>query len=105
MIIVTAEYRKTKEEIDEMLKYMQDVDITPEVLLMIDFAYHNGDANYDGGLSFLDRLHHKLSMYFPIQWNVANLKAVVRNSNNPPGTFIGILNELLDDAKIACYGV
>ena len=105
MIIVTAEYRKTKEEIDEMLKDMQDIDITPEVLLMIDFAFHNGDKDYDHGLSFLDRLHHKLSMYFPIQWNVENLKTVVRNSNNPPGTFLDILNEILDDAKIACYGV
>ena len=105
MIIVAAEYRKTKEEIDVMLRDMQDIDITPEVLLMIDFAYHNGDNNYDNGLSFLDRLYRKLSFYFPIQWNVENLKTTIRNSNNPAGTFLDILNEILDDAKIACYGV
>lgn len=104
-MIVAPEYRKTKEEIDVMLGDMQDVDITPEFLLMVDFAYHNGDKNYDHGLSFLDRLHHKLSMYFPIQWNIPNLKKMVRESNNPSGTFLDILNEILDDAKIACYGV
>jgi len=105
MAVVAPEYRKTKEEIDDMLKNMQDVDITPEILLMIDFAYHNTDRNYDYGLSFLDRLHRKLSMYFPIQWNVPNLKKMIRESNNPCGTFIDILNEILTENMVACYGV
>jgi hypothetical protein len=105
MAIVSPEYRKTKEEITDMLNYMQDVDITPEVLLMIDFAYHNTDNNYDGGLSFLDRLHWKLSKYFPIQWNVANLKKTIRDSNNPAGMFVDILNEIITDDMVACYGV
>ena len=105
MIVVTAEYRKTKEEITEMLNQMQEIDITPEVLLMIDFAYHNGDNNYDSGLSFLDRLHRKLSIFFPIQWNVENLKTTVRNANDPAAMFLDILNEILTDEMIAVYGV
>jgi hypothetical protein len=88
-----------------MLKDMQDVDITPEVLLMIDFAYHNGDRNYDGGLSFLDRLYRKLSLYFQIQWNVSNLKDMIKSSNNPSSTFIDVLNEILTNEMIECYGV
>lgn len=104
-MIVAPEYRKTKEEIDDMLKNMQDADISPEILLMIDFAFHNTDSNYEHGLSFLDRLHWKLSKYFDIQWNVQNLKNSIRNSNNPSGTFVDILNELLTDSMIACYGV
>lgn len=105
MAIVSAEYRKTKEEIDDMLKNMQDIDITPEVLLMIDFAFHNTDRNYDHGLSFLDRLHRKLSIYYPIDWNVENMKLTIRNSNNPAGMYLDILNEILKDDMIACYGV
>jgi hypothetical protein len=104
-MIVASEYRKTRSEISDMLKEMQDCDITPEFLLMVDFAYHNTDSNYDDGLSFLDRLHWKLSMYFPIQWNVPNMKKMVRESNNPAGTFVDILNEILTDSMIACYGV
>ena len=105
MAIVSAEYRKTKEEIDDMLKNMQDIDITPEILLMIDFAFHNTDRNYDHGLSFLDRLHRKLSIYYPIDWNVENMKLTIRNSNNPAGMYLDILNEILKDDMIACYGV
>lgn len=106
MAIVAPEYRKTKEEIDSILNQYQDNDeISAELLLMIDFAYHNTDRNYDHGLSFLDRLHNKLSIYFPIQWNVQNLKLTIRSSNNPSGTFVDILNEILTRDMINCYGV
>jgi hypothetical protein len=104
-MIVAPEYRKTRSEIEQMLNIMQECDITPEFLLMIDFAYHNMDSNYEDGLSFLDRLHWKLSKYFQIQWNVQNLKAIIRSSNNPSGTFVDILNEILTEDMIACYGV
>jgi hypothetical protein len=105
MAIVSAEYRKTKQEIRDMLNNMQDVDITPEFLLMTDFAYHNTDNNYDEGLSFLDRLHWKLSTYFDIAWVVENLKSTIRESNTPSATFIDILNEILTDEMVVCYGV
>jgi hypothetical protein len=104
-MIVAPEYRKTRSEINEMLNNMQDCDITPEFLLMIDFAFHNTESNYEDGLSFLDRPHWKLSKYFPIQWNILNMKNMIRNSNNPSGTFVDILNEILTDSMIECYGV
>lgn len=105
MAIVASEYRKTKEEITELLNQMQDHELSPEVLLMIDYAYHNTDENYEEGLSFLDRLHWKLSMYFPIQWNIQNLKLSIRTSPNPSTVFVEILNEILSPAMIECYGV
>lgn len=102
-MIVAPEYRKTRGEMEVMLENVDH--ITPEILLMVDFAYHNTDSNYNEGLSFLDRLHWKLSKYFPIQWNVSNLKSMVRNSNNPSVTFIDILNEILTEEMIDVYGV
>jgi hypothetical protein len=105
MAIVAPEYRKTKKEIAVLLNHLQDVGITAEVLLMIDYAYHNTDDNYNDGLSFLDRLYTKLSVYFPIQWNVENLKSVIESSNDPSRTFVDILNEILTDQMIECYGV
>jgi hypothetical protein len=105
MPIVAAEYRKTKQEVTDLLSNMQDIDITPEFLLMTDFAYHNADNDYDEGLSFLDRLHWKISIYYQINWNVVNLKNTIRASNNPSETFVMILNEILTDDMVACYGV
>lgn len=105
MAIVLAQHRKTKDEVKDMLANMQEIDINAEVLLMIDYAFHNTDEDYDEGLSFLDRLYSKLRIYFPIQWNVRNLKKFVNDSNNPAQMLIDILNEILTDDMIALYGV
>jgi hypothetical protein len=103
---VAEEYRKTQAELDELLEKMQDeYELTPEVLLMIDYVYHNEDDNYEGGLSFLDRLHKKLSLYFSINWDVTNIKNMIRQSEHPEAAFIYILNELLNPEMISCYGV
>lgn len=88
-----------------MVTDMQNIDVTAEVLLMIDYAFHNTDNDYDGGLSFLDRLQAKLSGVFPIQWNIQNLKKFVQDSNDPVQMFLDILNEILTDEMIVYYGV
>lgn len=104
-VIIPAEYRKTKTEMDVFLKDVVEHDITPTVLLMIDYAYHNTDDNYDDGLSFLDRLHKKLSRYFDLQWNIPKLKYTVRTSSNPFVTYRDMLNEIVTPRMIAIYGV
>lgn len=101
--VIAPEYRKTKAEMDVVIDNVDN--ITVETLLMIDYAYHNTDKNYEDGLSFLDRLHWKLSMYFPINWQPQNLKDIVRNSASPAITFVQLLNAILTPAMIDCYGV
>lgn len=103
--IVSLEFRKTKDEIVDVIRGVQDTEITPEILLMIDYAFHNTDDNYDHGLSFLDRLHKKLSKYFDLQWNIPNLKDMIRSSTYPCMTYLDILNEILTDKMIMVYGV
>jgi hypothetical protein len=105
MATMAPEYRKTKTEVQGMIDSIGDDEITPELLLMIDYAYHNTDKNYDDGLSFLDRLYSKLAIYFPIQWNVNNLKVSIRNSKTPSVTFVAILNEILTTDMIEWYGL
>jgi len=103
---ISEEYRKTQAEVDEILDNMNDeYEITPEVLLMIDYVYHNEDENYDGGLSFLDRLHKKLSLYFQINWDTKSLKNMIKTAEHPGAAFVYILNELLKPDMISCYGV
>ena len=104
-MIVAPQYRKTKAEMDNILDNVDENNITAEILLMLDYAYHNTDEDYGDGLSFLDRLHWKLSLYFQINWNMNNLKDTIRNSNQPCNTFVNILNEILTQEMLACYGV
>lgn len=105
MSIIAMEYRKLKSEVSEMLNTLGKIDITPEILVMIDYAYHNTDDNYEDGLSFLDRLYKKLSTCFLIRWNVTKLKKMVRDSTNPTVTFMDILNEILTDDMIYYYAM
>jgi chromatin remodeling complex protein RSC6 len=104
-ILIPEQYRKTREEIEKMWTYIHNIDISPEILLMIDYAYHSEDENYGDGLSFLDRLYKKLSLFFEINWEVEHLKILIRNSQNPSSEFVVLLNELLTEDMIQCYGV
>ena len=105
ILLVPEEYRKSPEEIANLWAYMHNIDITPEILLMIDYAYYHEDPNYGDGLSFLDRLYNKLSKYFNINWNVENMKILIRTAEDPSSEFIVVLNELLTEDMIDCYGV
>lgn len=104
-MFVSPLYRKTKMDIKRMLDYIHNIEVTVETLLMIDYAYHNEDQDYDDGLSFLDRLYKKLSMYFQISWDVEYLKDLLRKSENPSEDFVAVLKEILTDDMIECYGV
>ncbi len=106
MEIVAPQYRKTIEEVHRMVNNMpDDYNVSPAELLMIDFAYHNSDVDYDDGLSFLDRLYSKLGHHFDIRWNIANLKLMIRGSKTPSITFVDVLNELLTQDMIEFYGI
>ena len=104
-MFVSPNYRKTKMDIATMLEYIHNIEITPETILMIDYAYHNEDEDYDGGLSFLDRLYKKLSNYFEINWDVEYLKELIRNSEHPSEDFVTVLKEILTEDMVECYGV
>lgn len=105
MILVPEQYRKSREEIANMWAYMHNIDVSPEILLMIDYAYHSENEDYGDGLSFLDRLYNKLSLFFDINWNVENMKILIRNAQDPSSEFVVVLNELLTEDMIDCYGV
>lgn len=102
---VPEECRKTIEEVTSILKNMKDNDITPKVLLMVDYAYHNTDNDYEDGLSFLNRLHTKLSRCFLIEFDLYILKQKTSYSNNPSVDFLDGLNKILTDKMIEYYGV
>lgn len=103
--VVAPQYRKTTQEIKSMLNYIHNIDITPEILVMIDFAYHNRDDNYENGLSFLDRLYGKLSKSFDIDWDLENIKNAIVWSNEPSVTYIEVLKQLLTQEMVDWYGV
>lgn len=98
-----AAYVATKEQIESILSKINENDEVPlELILMIDNVYHCDDVNYEGGLSFFDRLHWKLSLFFELQWTPEDVKNQVRNA---PEEYMNVLRSLLDSEKIDVYGV
>lgn len=105
MEIVAPKYRKTKTEVLNIVNNIGDDEISSELLLMIDYAFHNTDNDYDDGLSFLNRLYSALSTKFQLTWNVNNLKTSIKNSKTPSIMIIDILNEILTTEMMDWYGL
>jgi len=79
--------------------------ITAYDLIAIDYAYHCEDDDYDNGLSFIDRLHWKLSIYFDINWSPQGVRSYIMSSEDNKQTYSTVINQLLTQEMIDCYGV
>lgn len=103
---VKENHRATKEDISNILATMNDGDdVSVELLVKIHHAYHWMDPDFDGGLSFLDKLHHKLTLYYDVAWDLDGIKSIIRESSKPEEEFYEILRQMLTADMIACYGV
>jgi hypothetical protein len=106
ILLIPEKYRKTREEITQMLSSNNEIKLTPKILLMIDYAYYHDDPNYGDGLSFLDRLHNKLSNYFNVNWPLDIMKNTIRNAPKPFDAFLNVLYIMLDNQEIMeFYGI
>jgi len=97
----------SEDKMEEMLnyKYLADVNITSNDLISIDYKYHCNDENYDNGLSFIDRLHKKLSIYYTLDWEIGELKDYIYHARDEKHTYAYVVNEILTQEMINCYGV
>jgi hypothetical protein len=98
--------RITREQLEEVLNSLEvDGDVPLSVIVQIYHVYHSKDEDYEGGLGFLNRLHHKLSMYFDIQWDLDGIKSILREASKPEEEYYDILQQMLTPEMIAVYGV
>ena len=76
-----------------------------DLLIKIDYCYYHQSNNYDGGLSFLDRINRKLGQFHP-EWNIENMKNNIRNANDPCEEFIRTIDFMFSDIRdITYYGL
>lgn len=104
---VPQEFKITEDALTQMVTQINEPeDITWKTLLMADYVYHHRDQDYDGGLSFLDRLSKKIGFRHRDEWNIEEFKDWVRNHQNPQNAFIRIIDEMLEDSDdIDYYGL
>lgn len=99
-MFVSQNFRVSKAYITNLL---QDEEVTWRHLIMIDYAYHHEDANYEEGLSFFDRLYTKLGRFHP-EWNIQEMKQDVEDAPNQQEMYSSIIANMLDANDIAYYG-
>lgn len=71
-----------------------------EVLLMIDYNNHHDDDDYDGGLSFINRIQAKVG-WFHTEWNVEALRKNVLSQKD----YIHVISSMLDYEVCSMYGI
>lgn len=92
-------------EVDAFIKTFDQVTPVWSDILTIDYFYHHHYANYDGGLSFLDRIYAKLGQFHP-EWNVVDLKKCITTSNDPVVVYEDIVKFMLEDPRdVMYYGI
>lgn len=102
MMYVPHIFRVTNNQLNDRIMQLGNQDPDVDILLMIDFAFHHQDDDYDGGLSFIDRIHAKLGRFHP-EWNVQNMKHTIRNANNPIEEYLFVIDTMLENVDGRLY--
>jgi hypothetical protein len=94
------------QEVNDKIANMQDGDpVHAKRLIEIDYAYHSEDQNYDGGLSFIDRIYAKLGVFHP-HWNVIEMKQDIMTADDRKNAYIDRIIAMFDrPGMIAYYGL
>ena len=99
--------RFNHEKLDEVMKLLQNVDdevtdVPYRLLIVVDYIYHHDELNYEGGLSFLDRLNHKLGAFHP-EWNIQLMKDEIINADNAQNKYLNTIGNMLSKAGDRMY--
>jgi len=99
---VPSYYRLSIRQVNEMITtWGENYQPTWYDLMAIDYAYHHNDLDYDGGLSFIDRIYKKVGFRNSF-WNLADLKNQAASVHDYPRIIAALFTEKRD---IDYYGL
>ena len=102
---VYSDLQVSKSRIDDEINNLGNGIADPKLLLEIDYVYHHQDNDYDGGLSFLDRINKKLGVFHG-EWNIQHLKDTIRNAEDQQAEYLRVINWMFQDQRdITYYGL
>lgn len=102
MAFVATYFKVTENELRDRLANAGD-HVTWVDLIMIDYVYHHEDANYQGGLSFLDRIYKKLGKFHKNDWPPIDYVKKTIGDSIDYGNWVNHL--LKDPSDVLYYGV
>lgn len=103
---IPIEYRVAEQQMQEEVRDLEAQnyefeDVPIDLLIKIDWVYHHHENNYDGGLSFLDRLNNKIGQFLNV--NIDNLKLQIRSANDPQNEYRNVVHNLLRNREDRMY--
>ena len=100
-MFIPKKYRsKTSEELNDYVDFQVQDAFHWEVFLMIDYNNHHKDNNYDGGLSFINRIYDSLGWYHT-EWNLEELRSSIKNTND----YMNTISDMLGDEECCMFGL
>jgi hypothetical protein len=84
---------------------MNSESATVELIVAIHHGCKYKEPTFDGGLSLLNDLYNKLSMYYSLNWNVDDMKRQIRESNDCQEEYMNVLRSILTEEMMECYGL
>jgi len=61
----------------------------------IDYAFHKDDQDYNGGLSFIDRIFEKIGHFHP-HWNVIEIKQNIMTADDRENAYVDRIIAMFD---------
>ena len=98
--------RLTIQQVNDKISNMQEGDpVNAKQLIEIDHAYHKDEQNYNGGLSFIDRIFGKIGRFHP-NWNVIEMKQEIMTSDDRENAYVDRIIAMFDrPGMIEFYGL
>jgi len=93
------------EKLEHEITNTSEEKVTPLLLIKIDHFYHMHLSNYEGGLSFLDRINAKIGQ-FHSNWKIEAMKDRIHSSSNPQLEYISTISQMFaGKGMMAYYGL
>jgi hypothetical protein len=93
---VPEDLRLSIQQVGDKIANMEEGEfIHAKRFIEIDYAYHSQDANYDGGLSFIDRIFDKIGHFHP-HWNMIEMKQDIMTADDRENAYVDRIIAMFD---------
>ena len=88
--------RLSIQQVSEKIANMEEGElIHAKRFIEIDYAYHHQDADYNGGLSLIDRIFDKIGHFHP-HWNVIEMKQSIMTADDRENAYVDQIIAMFD---------
>jgi len=93
---VPENLRLSVQEVTDKIANIEEGEfIHAKQFIEIDYAYHKDDQDYNGGLSFIDRIFAKLSIFNP-HWNLNEIKQHIMTADDRENAYLDRIIAMFD---------